>query len=87
MVGSDPQKYGLGQSLLERLHSLYASHPSIVTENYCATLVNNYRCHPSLISLFSYLFYQSAITTNRASIKQAPLHPNTLYTNSMSHLA
>ena len=77
MIGSDPQKYGLCQSLLERLYSMYASHPSTNTENCCATLLKNYRCHPSLLALVSYLFYRSTLTTSIAAKKQTPLHPNT----------
>ena len=81
MIGNDPLKYGLGQSLLERLCSMYGSHPSTAdTEKCCATLVENYHCHPSLLSLVSYLFYQSTLTTNMVAQKQAlVLHPNTTY--------
>ena len=79
VLGEDPLKYGLGQSLLERLHTLYDAHmqSSANAENHCATLLTNYRCHHSLLALPSYLFYHSALMANKMAVKQALLHPDT----------
>ena len=79
VLGKDALRYGLGQSLLERLHSMYAAQASTNTENHSATLLNNYRCHRSLLALPSYLFYHSALIANRVAEKQALLHPRTTY--------
>ena len=75
MLGSDPQKYGLGKSLLERLHTLYTDKRNNNAEKHCSTLLANYRCHRALLALPSYLFYQSALVTNKEAAKQAQLHP------------
>ena len=58
-------------SLLERLHKQYKRIPC--AETHCATLLNNYRCHKVLLSLPSYLFYNSALVTKAE--KDAQLHP------------
>ena len=79
VLGKDPLKYGLGQSLLERLHALYYAQSCANAENHCATLLTNYRCHRSLLALPSYLFYHSALITNRMAVKQALLHPDTTF--------
>ena len=79
VLGEDPLKYGLGQSLLERLHNLYSSQTHTNAENHSATLLTNYRCHRSLLALPSYLFYHSTLITNRVAAKQALLHPKTSY--------
>ena len=79
VLGEDPQKYGLGQSLLERLHTLYSTQTHTNAEHHCATLLQNYRCHRSLLALPSYLFYHSTLITNRIATKQALLHPDTTY--------
>ena len=79
VLGEDPQKYGLGQSLLERLHTLYSTQTHTNAEHHCATLLHNYRCHRSLLALPSYLFYHSALIANRNASKQALLHPDTTY--------
>ena len=79
VLGEDPLKYGLGQSLLERLHNLYSTQTHTNAEHHCATLIHNYRCHHSLLALPSYLFYHSALIANRDPSKQALLHPKTSY--------
>ena len=79
MLGDDPQKYGLGKSLLERLHALYTDKRNSNAENHCSTLLANYRCHRALLALPSYLFYQSALVTNKEAAKQAQLHPKTSF--------
>ena len=79
MLGSDPQQYGLHQSLLERLYTLYDCQQSTVIDNHRASLIINYRCHRSLLALPSYLFYNSALITNNIAEKQAHLHPDTTF--------
>ena len=79
VLGKDPLKYGLGQSLLERLHKHYDEQSSVNAKNHCATLLTNYRCHRSLLALPSYLFYHSALITNKMAVKQALLHPDTKF--------
>ena len=77
VLGEDPLQYGLGQSLLERLHALFDSQSSANAEPHCATLLTNYRCHRSLLALPSYLFYHSALVPNKDAKKQSLLHPDT----------
>ena len=79
MLGSDPQQYGLNQSLHERLHTLYDCQQPSTIENHRASLIINYRCHRSLLALPSYLFYNSALITNNIAEKQALLHPDTTF--------
>ena len=79
VLGDDPLEYGLEQSLLERLHTLYVDRIGADAESHCGTLLNNYRCHRSLLALPSYLFYHSALLANRAAATQALLHPDTTY--------
>ena len=66
-------------SLLERLHALYDNQPSKIIKNHRASLIINYRCHRSLLALPSYLFYSSALITNKIAEKQALLHPDTTF--------
>lgn len=63
--------------MLERLHSLYSKKFAKSSINHCATLLINYRCHHALLSLPSYLFYDSALVT--AAESAADLHPYTKY--------
>ena len=60
-------------SLLERLHTLYDKKEN--TSHLCFTLLTNYRCHPALLALPSYLFYESALI-NSTLEEQSILHPN-----------
>ena len=69
VLGNEAQMYGLKVSLLERLHKQYKGTP--LAKTHCATLLNNYRCHRILLSLPSYLFYNSALVT-KANVQ---LHP------------
>ena len=71
VLGNEAQRYGLKVSLLERLHKQYKGIPC--AETHCATLLNNYRCHKVLLSLPSYLFYNSALVPKVDT--DAQLHP------------
>ena len=74
VLGDEARDNGLKVSLLERLHAIYNSSPSdFLSETYCATLLNNYRCHRALLSLPSYLFYNSSLVAMPQS--DAQLHP------------
>ena len=74
VLGTEARENGLKTSLLERLHDIYNSSPlKTYSETHCATLLNNYRCHRALLSLPSYLFYNSALVTKAQSNTQ--LHP------------
>ena len=74
VLGDEARDNGLKLSLLERLHGIYNSSPlKHYSETHCATLLNNYRCHGALLSLPSYLFYNSALVTKAQS--NAQLHP------------
>ena len=75
VLGEKPRKYGLSLSLLERLHQTYNSSDRLknASHSHSATLLNNYRCHRALLSLPSYLFYDSALLTKAES--NAQLHP------------
>ena len=58
------REYGLKMSILERLHEAYTS-PELYEHSklHRMTLLINYRCHHGLLSLPSYLFYESALYT------------------------
>ena len=59
MLGDDPQRLGLGSSLLERLLRAYKA-----GEESCkriAHLWTNYRCHKDILELPSQLFYDSSL--------------------------
>ena len=71
VLGNEAQQYGLRVSLLERLHKQYKGIAH--AETHCTTLLNNYRCHKVLLSLPSYLFYNSALVTKADTVAQ--LHP------------
>ena len=80
MLGEDAVKYGLSQSLLERLHQVYNSkhldNDSRVAVH-CATLLTNFRCHHAILSLPSYLFYDSALISAADAVTH--LHPQANY--------
>ena len=73
MLGEGPQRYGLGMSLFERLHSQYKAFGSIA-HNYVVSLNCNYRSHADLMELPSTLFYESSIVS-RADAKCHPSAP------------
>lgn len=63
MLGDDARRYGLKLSLFERLHAMYTEKGDC-TQTHSITLLTNYRCHHTILSLPSYLFYESALLTN-----------------------
>ena len=72
-MGDEPQKHGLGMSLIERLHRQYKAFGSIA-DNYVVSLNCNYRCHADLMELSSSLFYESKLKAC-ADVKCHPLAP------------
>jgi superfamily I DNA and/or RNA helicase/exoribonuclease R len=65
-------------SLLERLHSLYNSDElTNYSTTHCISLYTNFRCHHALLSLPSYLFYDSMLMTAAESVTH--LHPDVKY--------
>ena len=75
VLGEQPGE--LKQSLLERLHKTYTS-PGLAefSQSHRSTLLKNYRCHGVLLSLPSYLFYESALLpTKDKRINQFNAHP------------
>ena len=70
-MGDEPQKHGLGVSLIERLHREYMIFGSTAL-NFVVTLNCNYRCHANLMELSSSLFYESKLKA-RANVKCHPL--------------
>lgn len=71
VLGNEAQKHGLKVSLLERLHKRYMEIPG--AQAHCVALLKNYRCHKALLSLPSYLFYNSALVA-KADVA-THLHP------------
>ena len=65
------QQYELGVSLLERLFNLYKSKRC---DHHTASLLTNYRCHSSILSFTSSLFYQHTLLSRRSS-ETHPLAP------------
>ena len=63
VLGDVAREYGLKYSVLERLHERYTSELYECSELHRMTLLTNYRCHHALLSLSSYLFYESALLT------------------------
>ena len=51
---------GLGDSILERLFTRYKTFRKAST-SHAATLLTNYRCHPSILMLASSLFYECTL--------------------------
>ena len=70
-MGDEPQKHGLGVSLIERLHKQYKTFGSIAL-NSVVSLNCNYRCHANLMELSSSLFYESKLKAC-ADVKCHPL--------------
>ena len=60
VLGDEPQRHGLGVSLLQRLHEQYKEFGGSALE-YVVSLNCNYRCHTELLNLSSTLFYDSAL--------------------------
>ena len=72
VLGDEAQRYGLGISLLERLHNHYRA-LGAVTNQYIAHLVTNYRCHSSILSLSERLFYRAPL---KCEVPPKSTHPD-----------
>jgi len=57
---------GLGTSLVERLFTHYKMFKKATT-SHVATLLTNYRCHPSILMLASSLFYECTLLSRSMS--------------------
>ena len=65
----------LGDSLLERLFNYYKSIQDKSTiETHTASLLTNYRCHPSILTFTSSLFYEHTLLS-RSQSQTHPLAP------------
>ena len=70
------RKYGLGESLLERLYSHYEATNSVsMTKAHTSSLLTNYRCHPSILMLASSLFYECTLLSQN----KREVHPKAPY--------
>ena len=67
-------KYEMGSSLLERLFTHYKINHKQSVKNHTAVLLANYRCHPSILTLSSSLFYEHTLLSHSQS-KTHPLAP------------
>ena len=68
------QQYELGDSLLERLFDHYKNTSNKCLKNHTASLLTNYRCHSSILTLTSSLFYEHTLLS-RSSSETYPLAP------------
>ena len=70
------RKYGLGESLLERLYSHYnATYSASMTKTHTSSLLTNYRCHASILMLASSLFYECTLLSQN----KREAHPKAPY--------
>ena len=61
VLGDEAQSYGLGVSLIERLHTQYDS-KVFSSKQFCSvTLLTNYRSHCGILMLPSSIYYQSTV--------------------------
>ena len=78
VLGELAIKNGLSQSLLERLYTVYNDERlTDASSVHSATLLTNFRCHHAILSLPSYLFYDSALITAAEAVTH--LHPQAKY--------
>jgi superfamily I DNA and/or RNA helicase/exoribonuclease R len=78
LVLGDKNVDELKVSLLERLHSLYnQENMKAYSPSHCIALYVNFRCHHALLSLPSYLFYDSMLITAAEATQN--LHPSAKY--------
>ena len=68
------QQYELGDSLMERLFDHYKYTSNKCLKNHTASLLTNYRCHSSILTLTSSLFYEHTLLS-RSSSETHPLAP------------
>ena len=67
-------KHEMGSSLMERLFNHYKNNHKRSVKNHTAVLLANYRCHPSILTLSSSLFYEHTLLSHSQS-KTHPLAP------------
>ena len=78
MLGELAVKNGLSLSLLERLYTVYNDERlTDASSVHSATLLTNFRCHHAILSLPSYLFYDSTLITAAEAVTH--LHPKAKY--------
>ena len=68
------QKHEMGSSLIERLFNYYKTMPKRCVEDHSASLLTNYRCHSSILTLTSSLFYEHTLLS-RSESQTHPLAP------------
>ena len=69
VLGDEAQSYGLGVSLLERLHAEYNS-KKFSSKRFCSvTLLTNHRCHSGILMLPSSIYYQSTLQCGKKNDK------------------
>ena len=74
VVSEKARENGLGSSLLERLFDHYKANGHLV-KTHTATLLTNYRCHPSILMMASSLFYEHTLVSRSRSVA----HPKAPY--------
>lgn len=74
MLSELAQQYELGDSLLERLFTYYKTTSKRSIQNHTASLLTNYRCHSSILTLTSSLFYEHTLLS-RSDSATHPLAP------------
>ena len=75
MLSKLAQKHEMGDSLIERLFNFYKTIPSKrCVQNHSASLLTNYRCHSSILTLTSSLFYKHTLLS-RSQSQTHPLAP------------
>ena len=75
VLGENAIKYGLSDSLVERLYSCYYDNSNKQQCPWVFNLLINYRSHEAIMRLSSNLFYKSTIMSK----SDAKLHPSTCY--------
>ena len=68
------QKHEMGSSLIERLFNYYKTMPKRCVDDHSASLLTNYRCHSSILTLTSSLFYEHTLLS-RSESQTHPLAP------------
>ena len=66
VLSDKARENGLGDSIIERLFTHYKTLRKATT-THAATLLTNYRCHPSILMLASSLFYECTLLSRSTS--------------------
>ena len=75
VLGKEARENGLAVSLLERLQNHYQRLGG-VAQQYCVTLVTNFRCHSGILRLSAQLFYKSPLQCWNQLKADASAHPD-----------